>query len=427
MRRSMILVYLFILEGCSSLGLPRTLGEQASAYGYVPLDGLPVHTNPGSATCLDYTKTPPILKSPPPYVPLPQALPDISVRFAIANVNEGGNLSYGPAQVTVANQDYRAVLDYVSVDAVPEFFYIRKLSRYYDRTLKQWSDPRPVDPTQAIPAGSINTYSVRFIDPKLIHPSQEKAEAASPAQMALADNHSTARASLIQQLTGIRVSDESSEADALSRNNWYLVTIPIYVGIGTRLTADLHSLKGGLTITSLASIGASANGSRLVGRMSVQTIGVNSQTVAVGLPISSQLDQTSIESAILAVGNSRAEFYHMADNSGNAYPAVRVVGLYSPIGTDAALINGIYSELASANIQWARPCIAPGFNAPPAASPAPKNKTAAPNASHAAKPSSVNKRPKPKAAAVVATRSTVSKSPRTKAAPVAAKRAGPKK
>ena len=94
-----------------------------------------------------------------------------------------------------------------------------------------------------------------------------------------------------------------------------------------------------------------------------QSLGVNGKSIAMALPLPNKLDQTTIETAILAVGSSRAILYATngeADAGNQARPSPRVVGLYSPIGTDPLLINAIYAELSKTRPVWRRPCAEDG-------------------------------------------------------------------
>lgn len=59
-----------------------------------------------------------------PYRPLLASLPDISVRFAVASFDASSGLTFGPTQITSKGTLYRAILDYLNVDAIPVTFRI---------------------------------------------------------------------------------------------------------------------------------------------------------------------------------------------------------------------------------------------------------------------------------------------------------------
>ena len=322
MRRLLVAVFLLFLAGCTTIGaskndLPPTLGEQASGYGYIPLDGLAVDQTLESDSCKGWREfsergmfsTANELKGEragsDPFKPLLETLPDISVRFAVAAFDSYGALTYGPAKITSKYHSYRAVLDYVNVDAIPVSLWITA-----------FQNSKPIKLSDARGNGKkIDAYEVKV-------------------QLRNTPAGST---------------HETSE----------LVTLPVYVGVGMRLTADVTALEGGIPLISLGTIGLEAAAKRLTGTLTVQTIGITGESVAASLPLPSKLDQTTIENGILSIGSNRAVVYRDQSKGNGITTTPRVVGLYSPIGSEPALINAIYSELSRERPQWARPCNSP--------------------------------------------------------------------
>lgn len=304
-------------EAAADNPLPKTPGEKASNYGYVPLDPLAINQDDSADSCREQGVA---LES----VPILEALPDLAVRFAVADIDASGGLTFGPSKSTVSGGAYRAVLDYVNVDAIPVNFRIRKfvadIAIDASGEAKLTSKPYPVAPSM---------------------PTRPELQRVTGYEVHLVEK-SAPRAS-------------ATDADVGFED----VSIPIYVGVGLRLSADIRALKGNLNLSGLGAIGAEAEASALTGTLTVQTLGVNGKTIAVALPLPNKLDQTTIEAAILAIGSSRAMLYtSTTDKLGND-PVVatpRVVGLYSPIGADPTLVNGIYSELARVRPAWPRPC-----------------------------------------------------------------------
>jgi hypothetical protein len=283
--------------GCSTLKLPKTPGELASNYGYVPLDPLAVSQTNGDS-CAGGTNI--------ELVPVLDALPDLAVRFAVADVSANGGLTFGPSKLTAAGSTYRAVLDYVNVDAVPVDFSVLKI-------IRKGTETRVERPTYRIlkdQGETIDHYEVKLLAP-------------------------------------------TADADPNR------VTIPVYIGVGLRLSADIRSLKSNISLSGLGAIGAEAEAKALAGTLTVQTLGVNGPSLATALPLPNKLDQTTIENGILAIGTSRAMLY-TAGVSGTAGEKIvatpRVVGLYSPIGSDPQFINAVYAELSRVRPVWHRPC-----------------------------------------------------------------------
>ena len=309
--RLILLSIIVLLYGCSTR-LPATLGEEESGYGYIPLDGLAEKEIMSNYTCVPWEKR--IHAGPKtddlatflsksPFAPLLLALPDVSVRFAVASFVGSGGLSFGPAKVTASNQSYRAILDYVNVDAIPVRFLITA-----------YKESKPVR-LSSVKNGEADYYEATLI----------------PA-------HSEVKSESKSALEGA------------------LVTIPVYVGIGLRLTADIKALEGGIPLTSLGAIAIEAEAKRLSGTLTVQSIGLTGEAVATALPLPSKLDQTTIENGILAIGSTRAVIYRSLLENGGITTTPRIVGLYSPIGSSPVLVNAIYSELARQPPEWERPC-----------------------------------------------------------------------
>jgi hypothetical protein len=313
--------------------VPATLGEEASGYGYVPLDGLAVRPTLDDETCRPWRPSTRNTEKGisaedveggfDPYLPLLESLPDISVRFAVASFDASGGLAFGPAKVTVAGQNYRAILDYVNVDAIPVSFRIRVTKNGTDITLSQAGADKDKNTL---------SYIVRL------------------------DREASA--------TGV-----ASRTSTERGGGGELVTIPVYVGIGMRLSADIRALKGEVPLISLGAIGLEAQAKRLTGTLTVQTIGISGESVATSLPLPSALDQTTIENGILSVGSNRAVVYRTSSagngSAGSTVTTPRIVGLYSPIKAEPAFINAIYSELSRERPNWPRPC-KPKTKAPPA-------------------------------------------------------------
>ncbi|MBU2168634.1 MAG: hypothetical protein KKF88_12440 [Alphaproteobacteria bacterium] len=305
------LMIVFLLAGCTTVGMaptttvgggvprplptPQTQAANLANHGYVPLDPLTVDVR----SCTPAATSTAILN----------ALPDLTVRFAVAEVRGNGAFTFGPAKVTTEGGVYRAVLDYTNATSIPVTFMVRVHIQSSGQQV-----PRAL--SRVGEADVISSYSAEYVPLN-----------ADPAAVSV-----------------------RFPAD----EGWEEVTVPIYVGIGLRLTADIFAISGGATLSDLGVIGAEARANRLTGTLTVQTLGITGKSIAVSLPLPNKLDQTTIENAILAIGASRALMY-----GGTSQDPVtitpRLTGLYSPIGTDPRLINALYSELAQNPQSWS-PC-----------------------------------------------------------------------
>jgi len=131
--------------------------------------------------------------------------------------------------------------------------------------------------------------------------------------------------------------------------------MPVYIGVGLRLTATVRVIKGTANLSSLGSLAAGAEAGNLNGSLVVQTLGINGKGVSTALPLPSELNQTTIQNAILSLGSIKAILY----DEKNTQITPRVVGIYNPVGGGQQYINGIISALAVSPVEWDHVCTAP--------------------------------------------------------------------
>ncbi|MEM6751016.1 MAG: hypothetical protein AAF612_11150 [Planctomycetota bacterium] len=117
---------------------------------------------------------------------------------------------------------------------------------------------------------------------------------------------------------------------------------PVYVGVGLRLRADYTATEGQVRAPSLPSVGLEAQAGRIVGTLTVQTLGVTGEAVSGLLPIQSDLSPSSIQNALQAIGAIKAKMYEP-----ETVVSPVVVGLESPL-TDrdavVALVGYVYQR-----------------------------------------------------------------------------------
>ena len=315
---SILALMILVFSGCGSRydRLPQTLGEKASNYGYIPLDGLPVDQTYDADSCKPWRLSEGEKAKENPWKPLLQSLPDISVRFAVASFNSSGALAFGPSKITTAGKNYRAILDYVNVDVIPVRLWITA-----------FKNEKPISLFFVNADSSVATFKAQKV--------KETQNTSSSGNKGVSD-------------------------DPPYPGHSELVSIPVYVGIGMRMAADITAIEGGIALTSLGSIGIQAQAKTIVGTLTVQTIGISGAPIATSLPLPSSLNQTTIENGIMSIGNNRAVVYRPFSKGGekdiHTLTVPRIVGLYSPIGSHPALINAIYTELSTHRPEWPRPC-----------------------------------------------------------------------
>ena len=118
------------------------------------------------------------------------------------------------------------------------------------------------------------------------------------------------------------------------------VIVPVYVGVGLRLTATISVLKGEVNLGNLFAIGGEASSEKISGTLVVQTLGISGKQVSSVIPMPSEINNTTIQNAILALGTIKALMYE-ADT--NVTP--RVVGVYNTLGGGRETINGFISSI----------------------------------------------------------------------------------
>jgi hypothetical protein len=115
------------------------------------------------------------------------------------------------------------------------------------------------------------------------------------------------------------------------------LTVPVYVGVGVRLTADFKVNSGSVNL-SLSGIGAAGGASQLSGTLILQTLGISGQGVS--LAIASDINPTTIQNALVAFGAIKAKIY-----SNDTTVTPRLVGIYNNFGGDSETLNALYSLL----------------------------------------------------------------------------------
>lgn len=289
-------ILLSSLSGCSSFPtIPQAEGEKNSGFTYIPLDPLKVNIQ-GGQNCYGEPDEQRVVRSNPLFKPkeLLDVLPDNAVRVAIKEYNDKGKISFGPVSVGTEGKRYQVVLDYINVDTTNLPFFIK------------------TDISGEVTIKDVTRTKNYYIDPN----------------------------------------EELSE-EAIDRIKGNIV-IPVYVGVGLRLTADLHVISGKVNLSSLSSIASEVEAGNASGSLVVQTLGVTGKQVSTSLPLPSELNQTTVQNAILSLGAIKAIIY----DTENTILTPRVTGMYLPIRNgDEELVNRIVSELAREPIPWIVDCV----------------------------------------------------------------------
>lgn len=141
------------------------------------------------------------------------------------------------------------------------------------------------------------------------------------------------------------------EPNERAPENMSEITVPVYVGVGIRLTATVNVLRGNVNIADLGALSAAAKAERVDGKLVAQTLGLSGTKLTTILPLQGELNTTTIQNATVAIGSIKALLYDK-----ETHPWPRVVGIHYPFEkVDQGMVNAIVSALAVRGIQWV-PC-----------------------------------------------------------------------
>lgn len=125
--------------------------------------------------------------------------------------------------------------------------------------------------------------------------------------------------------------------------------VPVYIGIGLRLTANIYVQKGSIDLGSLFALGVAAKAEQVSGTLVIQTLGISGSEISGLIPMPGEISESTIQNAILALASIKAKIY---DTKVSITP--RVVGVYNNLGGGETTINGFISSLLERPIPFPR-------------------------------------------------------------------------
>ncbi len=280
-----------------------TLSELAASVDYVPLSPYRITENAGIGCVKNDTV---------PATPLLDALPNIISRLAIGKVTSSGSVAFGPvAAAAVKNESYVVVLDYANSDTI---------------TI-------PIGVTERVDSqGTITSYDLR---------------------RAFYRNKMGDDGNFITDAEGNRILDVDEAGNSILLGDGYVVALPILIGVGVRLTANVTVLKGEVKVASLIGLAAEAQAERISGMLTVETLGVSGGPISTAVPIPTQLNEGTIQNAILSMGGIKASF-PMDEDGVRLTP--QVLGFRNLIGGGPDVTRQLTQIIASNGVFWDRPC-----------------------------------------------------------------------
>ncbi|WP_382326539.1 hypothetical protein ACFJGX_15790 [Hydrogenophaga sp. UC242_50] len=122
--------------------------------------------------------------------------------------------------------------------------------------------------------------------------------------------------------------------------------IPLYVGIGLRMTASIYVVSGEVDLGSLFGLGAAAKANQITGTLIVQNMGIGSKEATDLLPMPNAISDASIQQAIISLASIKTKVYDAAE------PTPRVLGIYNTLGGNQETINGVIGGILSHPIDF---------------------------------------------------------------------------
>ncbi|WP_221074764.1 hypothetical protein [Agarivorans aestuarii] len=348
-RTPLLMAVTFFLISCTAFNkslqnqqMPHTQAEAINSYSYVPLEPLPIDY---SFKC-DDAASGKGLQAKSCNEQFLALLPDNSIRISTRQTNYklGVNANIAPVGMGIGleGNSYQIVIDYLNsvtgavgfygkwIIDVPETTYTRNRCYPYQRRIGH---------AHLVDAGEIWTL--------LVVVAKEKETKNIFIEEYPNDNltHTDYNCGTKLSWTGEGFTEiiHPKETDSLSK---YVVTptqfnIPIYVGIGVRLTANINVLKGQVDLGSLSALSIAAEAGSISGNMSVQTLGINGESIRSSLLFISKIDGTTIQNAIQSMASIKADI-----NKDSTILTPRILGYQNLVGAEGNGIRQISSLLS---------------------------------------------------------------------------------
>lgn len=311
MKNLIIFIGIALLSGCArSPQLPSTDAESRSSFTYIPLDPLSITKKQGDSCELG-------TNSPLSVTELLEALPDQTVRMAIKKFNADGNVSYAAFASAGKNESYEVILDYMNTDTAPGTFLVKRF------------------------VVNLESYETGLLGKKYKRIDYKIGDSVSIAE-------STPESVITQYHV---VPFDGSKPIPEEFADYSKINIPIYVGLGLRLKANITTMEANVNLSGLPAIAAQAQSGKLRGSLVVQTLGVSGKNIATALPLPSELNETTLTNSILSMGAIKAMIH-----DDKTTRTARVVGFYNPFGGGEPFVNALIDALSESRHSWHQPC-----------------------------------------------------------------------
>jgi hypothetical protein len=338
LRKTVASLCITTLSGCSWFGYIK-LEQELSGYTYVPVEAIRIDgfepcecaqpaAQPGGKTAAEIAaeRNKEVLKY----------LPDNALRISVQEIKANGEIKFGAVGATAKGSRYLVTFDHIISDSSSFDIWIAK-------TAIDWS----TGIRQPIPIRDRLNSGTHIIGTEQYHFRAESPDNQTPPSDVEIKQifYPWKLKKMFAWLDKEQFDHNLAEAGEL-KLTYEKLSIPMYIGVGLRVEAEIVSAEGGLNISGLQSL----SGSQFSGNLVTKTLGINGEGVQAAIPSDSELNRTSIQNSIIATAKIKTLLYAGGDTALSLTP--RVVGIYLPVPADLKLINGIIGKLSGADIIW---------------------------------------------------------------------------
>tara|TARA_R110002073_G_scaffold118918_2_gene258904 strand:+ start:41529 stop:42623 length:1095 start_codon:yes stop_codon:yes gene_type:complete len=332
---------LYSITGCAAHQLPRaqSQAEFEAGYTYIPLDAFPVKYS-------DCDKKETIDKK-----EFFEYLPDNSIRTSIRQFDlTNGKLTILPVALSGSGYSYEVTSDYINSDTIGMDIVILRTAIYGDtrRFVVPFEQLQSSYECSSLVEGSSVYYAYTSEEYETF---ETKSDSSASGVVDQAINHDEYYSQKIVYKENLNANAPENINPKLIQAKGslvpYKVSIPVYIGIGLRVKANVASVSSGINVSGVSALTMNAETSSLQGTLTVQTLGVNGSEISGSLPQDDELNRTTVRAALTSVATIRAKLYQE-----NTIVQPRVLGIYLPIAADRQLVNAIVSLISKSPPEW---------------------------------------------------------------------------
>lgn len=322
--RYLFLVSFFGLSACSTiqtyprgLSFGKTYAEQRAGFTYVPIEPLKVDITSSDIGTRKLTKN-----------DILYALPDNSVRIASRKISGFGTTDIGTIGVNTgyAGNSYEVIIDYVTTETVNVRF-----KGYW----------------QSFDTNKFGEIILRDNKKKSFYQRPINTKASGECTPENKEGCGTTWKLII---TAIEHPNKEDEYIYLENNPVTVVeetpfNIPVYIGLGLRIKANVTIIEGSIDFTGLGAITTAVEKGEASGSISVQTIGVTGPAPRMNLKMINEITENTVIDQIQTLASVKT-----AIEGSDTIISPRVVGFHNTAGMDTHGINIVHGLLAQHKI-----------------------------------------------------------------------------